>query len=140
MFPFNYLSHIFLHKLRSNHTDETGVGPIRNGASTEGLACPGRTKEKHSFRGLNPKIDKALRLQGHGATKEVIPNCTKQILKTCHKDLSLSWWLAPTTSPQKPDKTLRQQHFHKPVNCQGTALFTEEKHKLKREPKIYGGV
>nr|CAD7602116.1 unnamed protein product [Timema genevievae] len=48
-----YLPNIFLHKFRANDPDEAGISSVGNGSGAQGLACSGRTKQKHAFGRLN---------------------------------------------------------------------------------------
>lgn len=58
----SYLSHVFLHQLRSNHSDEAGISPVSHSTGTQGFACARWPKQKHSFGRLNSKVHKSFRL------------------------------------------------------------------------------
>lgn len=70
VFPLvhTHLSHVFLHQLRADDSDEAGVRPVSHSAGAQGLSCAGGAEQQHAFWGLNAQIDKPLGLMRRGET------------------------------------------------------------------------
>lgn len=72
-FPHTYLSHILLHQLGADDSDEARVRPIGHGTSTQGLSCAGGPEQEHAFWRFDTQIDKSFRLVRRG--QNVMHSC-----------------------------------------------------------------
>lgn len=61
-----HLSHILLHQLGANDSDEAGVCPVSHSTGAQGLSCARWPEQQHAFWRLDTQIDKPLRLVGRG--------------------------------------------------------------------------
>lgn len=72
-----HLSHIFLHQLRADDSDEAGVCAVSHGASAQGFSGAGRPKQQHAFWRLDTQVDKPLGLVSNRQTKPSITQSGK---------------------------------------------------------------
>lgn len=70
--PHTYLSHILLHQLGADDSDEARVGPIGHGTSTQGLSCAGRPEQEHTFWRFDTQIDKSFGLGTRGQKHDAL--------------------------------------------------------------------
>ena len=65
-----HLSHVFLHQLRSDDSDEAGVCAVGYGSGAQSLSGAGGPEQQHTFRRLDTQIDESL-----GLVREIGGEC-----------------------------------------------------------------
>lgn len=78
-----HLSHILLHQLRADDSDEAGVGAVGHSSGAQRLPGAGRPEQQHAFRRLDAQIHKPLRLERtrqQGRDNQSSPRSTEVLL------------------------------------------------------------